>query len=134
MSTVTEQRKTVKNLQVGWSKLKPLPVTKWQQTFPQDAPAKGPIWVSRSSLKSPTGFDPLNIVTEAFKALSPSNQNPSFGPALADGPVKVHWLGQRAGAAANATEPQISEKQKFDNLNEELKCDATVLYVHGGAL
>ena len=105
------------------------PVGKLQSETKADRKAKGPSWVSRVKFQAPAEDDALQLVADAIKRLGTGNEDYAL-PLLDD--VHAHWNGFRAGVADDEPEPELSEREKFCRLDEEVKTPTTLLYAHGG--
>lgn len=115
-----------------WQKLlaSGITLTAFQSPFLKDAPAKGPMWVSRVTLPSDGGHGIVPIIVEAIKILGNGTETYDL-PECVD--VKGEWIGHRSGADKSTEEPEISERRKYNRLFKELQNDSVLYYIHGGA-
>lgn len=133
MSTIEEQKKLVKARCDGWKLIPDVPLAKKQLAYPLDAPVQGPYWVSRTTLPQPPEDDIRGKIYEAFDLLKTHPDQRIVPPAevpLRD--VHFEWMGSRSGVDNRASEPSISERDKYQALVKETK-GTTILHIHGGA-
>ena len=106
------------------------PVLKRQEETTKDREARGPCWVSRLMFPAPPEPDACQLLLATIEYLGTGKEEYSC-PELAD--VPVHWVGKRGGVDKNASEPDISEIQKFEALNGEVESPLIIMYTYGGA-
>lgn len=105
-------------------------ISKQQEFGFRDPGVKGPMWISRVTLPSPSDDDLRQLllgVIEEMKSDGETYTKPEMKP------VKAEWTGYRKGVPNNAPEPDISEEAKFGNLQDATSNNLTILYFHGGA-
>lgn len=134
MATVDEQNKLVETLCRRYLSVPWVPISRMQRESSVDVPARGSVWISRTTFFAPTDTglrDALFRVCERLKDAGQSSVSASDLP-LED--VVVEFIGSRAGVDGKATEPDISEQEKLKSLERECQSSMTVLYIHGGGL
>ena len=97
-------------------------------------PVRGPIWSSHTTF-SPEGCqDILRIVNDAAHDLAFDTGHHDFTPpSLAE--VHAEWIGRREGVGATELEPpDLSEKDKYERLMQEVGSPLVILYLFGGNL
>jgi hypothetical protein len=124
--------KAMKSIRDRWQRLfmSSITITFYQTPFLKDAPAKGPMWVSRVNLPSDGDHAIVQAVGEAIGRLGDGSETYDL-PECVD--VKGEWVGHRSGADKLTVEPQIPEPEKYSKLVEELENDFVLYYIHGGA-
>ena len=95
----------------------------------KDPGVKGKMWISKLTLAKP-GDGPREALVQAIEELGDGQETYTL-PGTAD--VEGEWTGYRNGVDKNAPQPEVSEKEKYDNLMGEVKSDVAILYFHGGA-
>lgn len=108
-----------------------IPISAQQKVGTADPPSKGPVWVSRVTVPTQHYNGLREAVYDAIAALG-TGQEQFDDCKAAD--VRAEWVGSRKGAAKDAQEPKISDKEKFEGLMKDVKSDTTIFYVHGGAM
>lgn len=134
MSTIDEQKKQVKTLCRNYKSVKWLPISQMQQQSSRDPPARGPVWISRTSFPAPKDYGLRDVLYLICERLSIPGQ--TFPPA-SDLPLKdvgVEFTGWRPGVDDKALEPDLSEVEKLHALENECESKMTILYIHGGGL
>lgn len=124
--------KAMKTIRDRWQKLftSGISLTSYQSPFLDDAPAKGPMWVSRVTLPSSGYHGIVSAVEEAIKILGDGSETYDV-PECVD--IKGEWVGHRSGADKSTLEPKIPEDDKYSKLEKELGNDSVLYYIHGGA-
>ena len=107
------------------------PVLKRQKETTEDREARGPCWVSRLAFPAPPEPDVRQLLLATIEYLGTGKEEFSC-PELVN--VPVHWVGRRRGVDKSASEPNISETQKFEALNGEVESPLTIMYTYGGVL
>jgi hypothetical protein len=111
-----------------------IPISGQQESFLEDTPAKGPLWVSRMTVPAPApGGEEHSIVQavrEAIAALGDGSETYDV-PECVD--VAAEWVGPRAGVDRKAPEPEMGEREKYRMLMREVRNDTVLMYAHGGA-
>lgn len=97
----------------------------------KDPGIKGPLWISKVTIPKPEEDHVQDALTRAIEALNQDRENHTPAPVES---VEAEWTGSRAGVDAHRPRPDLSEKQHFDRLMNEVTSDVTILYFHGGAL
>ncbi|KAK2004938.1 hypothetical protein LX36DRAFT_563258 [Colletotrichum falcatum] len=107
-------------------------ITSTQKLANRNSGVKGRIWVSTYTSSVPE-TDVRDALAEAIQSLR-TPDTPEIDLRLPDiVPVEGEWTGYRAGATSEERQPQIGEKEKYENLQQEVTSPLTVLYFHGGA-
>jgi hypothetical protein len=124
--------RAMKTIRERWEKLfiSGTSLTTYQSPFLKDAPARGPMWVSRVTLPSDGDHGIVPVIAEAIKMLGDGSETYDI-PECVD--VKGEWVGHRSGADKSTVEPQIPEEEKYNRLSKELENDSVLYYIHGGA-
>ena len=134
MATAEEQKAVVKQvvrkfLSTVWPTISVI-----HEETTRDAPARGPVWISRTSFRAPSNKSLEDAVYGAIERLAADHQDTSTAKNIALGDVGVEFVGSRPGVARDAPEPDISEHKKLQALEKACSKDMTILYVHGGAM
>ncbi|KAG6040260.1 hypothetical protein E4U41_001097 [Claviceps citrina] len=113
---------------------KPKTFTQVQSSAFPVSPPKGRIWISEYT--TPTPPEPESVKAALAKAIE-ALKNPDVPAPVVNvpdvAPVYGEWTGYRAGAEADEPQPDMSEKEKYDELVRETRAPTTILYLHGGA-
>lgn len=127
-----EALKAIKCLRDRWQDLfkSGISVTLYQTPYLKDAPAKGPIWVSRVSIPSDGDHGIVQAIKKVIRILGDGSETYD-APQCVD--VKAEWVGYRSGADNWTLEPNIPEEEKYGMLMKELGNDSVMYYAHGGA-
>lgn len=134
MTTIGEQKRVVRTVCQKYQSIPWVPLAKNQRKTSRDAPARGGVWISRSSFPAPpetTLRDALYTVCERLKAPHQTIIAATEVPLL---DVALEFVGNRAGVPSDAAEPDIPEPSKLKLLESECESDMTILYMHGGGL
>lgn len=114
-------------------KLKPVlfaPVSMQQMVTARDIPAKGPVWVSRTTFDKPEDNHELgSVLKDAFQALDFGGDS-TYDFSIED--VDVQWTAYRPAGKEKEPEPEISEREKFNGIMKDVSRDTVILYAHGG--
>ncbi|CAG8976043.1 hypothetical protein HYALB_00010324 [Hymenoscyphus albidus] len=123
-TTIAEQQKLVKAI---CNKFISHPVTPWkpisqhQKDKSRDPPARGPIWISRTSFPAPPEEE--NDLCEAlFRVCQQLKQPHQTVAAQSEAPLReigLKFIGNRIGVASNAPEPDITELETLQALESE---------------
>ncbi len=105
-------------------------ISKRQESSAVDPEAKGPVWVSRVTLPPPEEDDVRQALFETIDWLTTESE---IYTKPASVPVEGEWVGHRRNVGAQAPEPTITEREKYDGLMGDISSNVTMLYVHGGA-
>ncbi|TVY82066.1 Esterase [Lachnellula suecica] len=117
----------------------PTTLLKSQQQSRVDHGIWGRMWISKYTILSPekepnshTGICGVyEALTKAIEALGDGSE--SYTP-LVVANVETEWTGYRQGVSHIARSPDISEREKYERMMEEVELDSPViLYFHGGA-
>ncbi|KAL0934234.1 lipase esterase [Colletotrichum truncatum] len=112
---------------------KPRSITSSQKLANRDNGVKGRMWVATYASPVPPEADVRDALVEAIQSLR-APDTPEIDLRLPDVvSVEAEWTGYRADATPESKPPAIGEKEKFDELQEEVTSPLTVLYFHGGA-
>ncbi|KAK3349383.1 alpha/beta hydrolase fold-domain-containing protein [Lasiosphaeria hispida] len=105
-----------------------------QRLFNQDVEVKGSIWVSRYKCPAPTDRGIQGAIASAIEGLRSSKEDGKLELKMPEVVgVEAEWQGYRAGVKRETRLPDISEKEKYDEMMKEVTTPATILYLHGGA-
>ena len=112
---------------------RPVSISKTQRLTLKDPGIKGRIWVSKYTAPPPPETAVRDALVSAIDRLSDAagSRAPTRRPDIL--PVEAEWTGYRAEAKTNSTLPDITEKEKYDELMKECSSATTILYLHGGA-
>ncbi|TEA06082.1 Esterase [Colletotrichum sidae] len=112
---------------------KPRSITSSQKLANRDGGVKGRIWIATYVSPASREKDVLDAVVVAVQSLRTPN-TPEIDVRLPDVvPVEAEWTGYRAGATPDSRPPTAGEREKYNELQKEVKSPLTVLYFHGGA-
>ena len=100
-----------------------------QESSEVDPEAKGPIWVSRVTLPPPQEDHVRQALFQTIDRLSANSETYTKPAAV---PVEGEWVGHRRNVDAQAPEPNLTEREKYDGLMRDVSSAVTILYVHGG--
>lgn len=106
-----------------------MPVGKQQKNSMRDPGIKGPMWISKITLPQPED----DVQDAVFKAIEELKEGDVTYDIPGVVPVEAEWTGHRAGVEKNASQPEISEEEKYRELRKEAPADMVILYFHGGA-
>ena len=106
------------------------PITVQQKATCRSDPVKGPLWVSKFSLPSPTDDTSRNLLLEL---IDEANEHHVRYDRPASAQLDFEWVGYRSNVQKDTPEPAIGEKEKFDKLTAETKSPLTILYLYGGS-
>lgn len=128
--TASQIAKRVARVREAFHRLAFAPIAARQEASARDAPAQGPVWISRATHPPPSENSLLKVVGDAIKELGDGIE--SFD--LPDiGTLEAQWLGWRSGVGKGEPEPHISEQKKYSSMMKEVETDLVVLYAYGGA-
>jgi acetyl esterase/lipase len=129
----------IRALIAGDPKRPSLSIAKQQRGTLKDPGIKGELWVSKCRFKAPDEDDLRVMLFDAIDALMMRNENGesdvkgSYHHCLAQ-PLEAEWVGYRSGVKADTPEPPgLSEAEKYQNIQNEIRTPLTLLYLHGGA-
>ncbi|CAO2654549.1 Nn.00g112820.m01.CDS01 [Neocucurbitaria sp. VM-36] len=106
------------------------PVSMQQYVTAKDSPAKGTMWVSRTTFNEPEDqYELKSIVMKAIKDLAPV-QEPIRDFPIED--VKAQWTSFRPSGQEKDLEPSLSEQEKYLGMLKDITTDTVVLFAHGG--
>lgn len=119
----------------------PVSLLKSQQQTKMDYGIWGRMWVSKHTILSPKEEPEPNshlgicrvqeALTKAIEALGDGSDHYTL-PEVVN--VEAEWIGYRGGVSHIARSPDISEREKYEQLMQEVDLDSPViLYLHGGA-
>ena len=110
----------------------PKPLAMQQSGSTKDPGIKGKLWISKATLPPPEDSDILEVLCEAIEKLKETTDEKFTIPPVR--PVEAEWTGYRANVDNSRPRLDLSEEQHYKRLMEEVSSDATILYLHGGAL
>ena len=119
----------------------PIALLKSQQQMKVDYGVWGRMWVSKYTILCPEKEPNSHLgicgvqeaLTKAIEALGDGAGSDSYEQAEVVN-VEAEWTGYRKGVSHIARPPDISEREKYGRMMEEVEPDAPViLYFHGGA-
>ena len=98
------------------------PLSKIQERSLRDPGIKGPIWVSQAEFPAPEpeDNDARQLVDDAIRVLGRGDEQYTI-PTLPT--IRVEWTGY----------PVTTEREKFKNIEQNIKNQATIVYVFGGS-
>ncbi|KAI9844966.1 MAG: hypothetical protein M1838_001950 [Thelocarpon superellum] len=105
----------------------PQPLTKTQAISIRDPGIQGRIWVSKVTLPKPEKSNLVETFYAAFDLLRDGTNQTTGRPEMVDGAVEAEWNGFRSGVSRIATQPRISEEEKYKMMMAEVKSDVTIL-------
>jgi len=117
----------------------PVALLKSQEQLKAGYGVRGRMWISRCTIKAPEkepNSHPgvcgvYEALTKAIEALG-DDLGRYTPPQLAN--VEAEWTGYRGGVSHIARAPDISERETYDRIMEEVEPGSPViLYLHGGA-
>lgn len=109
----------------------PTSISKQQHLSSKAPPVPGYLWISRTRTEAPPEDDMRQMLLKTIETLKEGNEHYTEPSSIA---VEAEWQGQRKNSDAKATEPTISEAEKYQRLLKESESDIVILYFHGGAL
>ena len=133
MLTVEEQRTLVRERCMSWKARPDVPLSTLQLQYPKEAPARGPIWISRTYFPAPSDSSIRDALQCTFDRLASCDQQHLSAKDTTLEDVRVEWIGRRLNNECNVSESNMSERQKYTALAHACEKDKTILYVHGGA-
>ncbi|CAL5868082.1 uncharacterized protein PFLUO_LOCUS2305 [Penicillium psychrofluorescens] len=101
-----------------------------QKATCRNDPVKGPLWVSKFSLPSPTDDTSRDLL---LQLVDEANEHRVRYDRPASAPLDCEWVGYRSNVQKDTPEPAIGEKEKFDKLTAETTSPLTILYLYGGS-
>lgn len=129
-----EQKILVRKRCVKWKTRPDIPLSALQLQYPKHAPARGLIWISHTCFPPPHDAAGIrNALQHAFERLRSCDQQRLSVRNTQMENVKIEWIGPRLKAESSASEPGMSERQKYKALEHGCEKEKTILYVHGGA-
>ncbi|KAJ5650187.1 benzoate 4-monooxygenase cytochrome P450 [Penicillium longicatenatum] len=96
----------------------------------RDDPVKGPLWVSKFSIPSPTEDTSRDLL---LQLVDEANEHSVRYDRPSSAPLDFEWVGFRNQVQKDTPEPAIGENEKFLELSKETKSPLTILYVYGGS-
>ncbi|GAB1205001.1 hypothetical protein APSETT445_003667 [Aspergillus pseudonomiae] len=133
MASIDDQKKLVKRICQKYQNSPWLPLSQLQKATSLDTPARGGIWISRTTFSAPSNqairnalFSVIHRLKKEYHHISPEEETP-----IAD--VGVEFIGPRSQVPDDAPEPDIPEEDKLRALLQECDSRLTILYAHGGA-
>ncbi|TVY23886.1 Esterase [Lachnellula hyalina] len=117
----------------------PVSLLKSQQQTKIDYGIWGRMWVSKYTILSPEKkpnshlgiCEVQDALTKAIEALGDGSDHYTQPKAVN---VEAEWTGYRGGVSHIARSPDISERDKYEQMMKEVEIDSPViLYLHGGA-
>ncbi|KAF7620762.1 Alpha/Beta hydrolase protein [Aspergillus flavus] len=138
MSSIDQQKKLIKRIcqkyqNSPWPSLAQLQKATSLDT-PTPAPARGGVWIARTSFSAPTNpairdvlYTVIHRLKKEYHRISPVEETPVID-------VGVEFIGPRSQVPDDAPEPDIPEEEKLRALLQECNSELTILYAHGGGL
>ncbi|KAB8245044.1 Alpha/Beta hydrolase protein [Aspergillus flavus] len=138
MSSIDQQKKLNKRIcqkyqNSPWPSLAQLQKATSLDT-PTPAPARGGVWIARTSFSAPTNpairdvlYTVIHRLKKEYHRISPVEETPVID-------VGVEFIGPRSQVPDDAPEPDIPEEEKLRALLQECNSELTILYAHGGGL
>lgn len=134
MTSHAQQEKIVKRACADYLNKPDIALADKQHLTTRDAPARGPVWISRTSFKAPCELD----IRDALHRACTTSGNPSQEiPPSSQIPLKdvgVEFIGIRKGVDPSTPEPTMLEGRKLEMLQDSCENDFTILYLHGGGM
>jgi hypothetical protein len=96
----------------------------------RDDPVKGPLWVSKFSIPSPTEDTSRDLL---LQLVDEANEHSVRYDHPSSAPLDFEWVSFRNKVQKDTPEPAIGENEKFQELSKETKSPLTILYVYGGS-
>lgn len=134
MTLRAQQEELVRRVCTEYLNIPDIPLAKKQRSTTGDAPAKGPVWISRTTFRAPPEQDLKDALHQVCTRLSSRDQDIPEPHLIPTREVGVEFIGIRDGLGAPAPEPQIPEERKLELLQETCENDFTILYLHGGGM
>ncbi|KAL4941422.1 hypothetical protein BDV06DRAFT_194451 [Aspergillus oleicola] len=132
MASIDEQKKLVKRVCQKYQKAPWTPIAQLQKATSLDVPARGGVWVSRTSFPAPASpairsllYAVIDRLKKDYHRITPAEETPVVD-------IPVEFVGSRSNVPEDAPEPNISEEEKLHALLQECDDDMTILYMHGG--
>ena len=115
-----------------FSKANTTQLSKRQRASLKDSSVVGQSWVSRVTFTAPHAEenDARQLLVTAIERLGCGNEEYTL-PSIED--VNAQWTGFRPGATLDEAQPSISEKEKYENLMNDVRSEMTIFYIQGGA-
>ncbi|PLB50907.1 alpha/beta-hydrolase [Aspergillus steynii IBT 23096] len=135
MDTAEDQKKAVLAFRKGWKTAPRVPISKMQAYSARPRPVKGPLLVSNTTIPRPGSEEGENLRSKLWHLY----QSKSEGVEKLDPPApcsdyKAEWLGVRNDVKNHkAPQPEGTEQEKFNGIEQHATNDVTLFYVPGGA-
>lgn len=136
MDTAEGQKKAVLDFRAAFKSAPRIPISKMQAQSFRERPLKGPILVSKVKIPRPNDEEGEALhskLLDVFKAKSEGVEqlDPPAAPCASyDG----EWIGVRKDVKdPKAPQPDVSEREKFNGIQQNRQNDITLFYVSGGA-
>lgn len=124
-------QKRLKQVQYAWRKSVNLPIAVQRGSLSTNVHTPDQIWVSRTELaRPPEESSLLRLVFTSLEQLAEGEPLEYKKPPVAN--VPVEWSGPSREVKLNAPEHDVSEHEKFENINQSIHGKTTLFYVHGG--
>ncbi|KAB8208826.1 Alpha/Beta hydrolase protein [Aspergillus parasiticus] len=134
MSSIDQQKKLVKRICQKYQNSPWLPLSQLQKTTSLDTPARGGVWISRTSFSAPTNpairdvlYTVMHRLKKEYHRISPAEETPVID-------VGVEFIGPRSQVPDDAPEPDLLEEEKLRALLQECHSGMIILYAHGAPL
>ncbi|KOC12618.1 hypothetical protein AFLA70_150g002281 [Aspergillus flavus AF70] len=136
MSSIDQQKKLIKRICQKYQNSPWPSLAQLQKATSLDtpAPARGGVWIARTSFSAPTNpairdvlYTVIHRLKKEYHRISPVEETPVID-------VGVEFIGPRSQVPDDAPEPDIPEEEKLRALLQECNSELTILYAHGGGL
>ncbi|KAK6827039.1 hypothetical protein RU639_004699 [Aspergillus parasiticus] len=134
MSSIDQQKKLVKRICQKYQNSPWLPLSQLQKTTSLDTPARGGVWISRTSFSAPTNpairdvlYTVMHRLKKEYHRISPAEETPVID-------VGVEFIGPRSQVPDDAPEPDLLEEEKLRALLQECHSGMIILYAYGAPL
>jgi hypothetical protein len=124
--------KAMEGIRNRWTKIfhSGISITSYQAPYLKDAPARGPMWVSRVNIPADEDNGIVQVIEKVIRILGDGSQTYTVPESIN---LQAEWVGHRSGVENTTVEPDISEEEKYNLLVKELGNDSVLYYAHGGA-
>ena len=96
----------------------------------KDRGIKGPMWVAKVTVPRPEEDNVRDAVVQAIAAAGDGGGTYTLPDLTA---VEAEWTGYRPGVEKDASQPDMTEEEKYRKMMIEVRSPTTILYFHGGA-
>ncbi|RMZ43315.1 hypothetical protein CA14_007270 [Aspergillus flavus] len=136
MSSIDQQKKLIKRICQKYQNSPWPSLAQLQKATSLDtpAPARGGVWIARTSFSAPTNpairdvlYTVVHRLKKEYHRISPVEETSVID-------VGVEFIGPLSQVPDDAPEPDIPEEEKLRALLQECNSELTILYAHGGGL